>query len=187
MSINDTNDTSPTSLNAAILEAATDWGVSHGRALATMPEIREAVLGNEEVDWLDESDLLWDGLGFDPDILDPDLVAAAEDAAREAAREEGERVIKTMSLDELVAMIRANDSGSPTRGTLPGKPRGKGFPGARPEKPGRRARGVGMSKQQAIITLALTHILLLVLWLLAHQPEIREAELNDEAEEVDHE
>lgn len=42
-----------------------------------------------------------------------------------------------------------------------------------------------MFKQQAIITLTLTRILLLVLWLLAHQPEIREANLN-EAEEVDH-
>lgn len=108
MSINDTKDTNPSSTNltpAQILEKARDWGISHGWALATVPEIRAAVLADEEIDWLDDvEDLLWDGLDFDDEDLeklDADLREAVEEAAREAAQEAGEKLIATLTPDQV--------------------------------------------------------------------------------------
>jgi hypothetical protein len=45
---------------------------------------------------------------LEPDELDQELV----EAAKEAAREEGERVVKTMTLDELVALIHGDQPGA---------------------------------------------------------------------------
>lgn len=49
---------------------------------------------------------------LEPDELDQELLEAAKEAAQEAARKEGERVAKTMTLDELVALIHGDQPGA---------------------------------------------------------------------------
>lgn len=96
----------PTTLTpATILLEARSWGAMHGEAYAHNRAIYEAVRAGQEVDWLDDPDMLWDGIGVDleeelPKIPE-DLRLAAEEVAREAAREAGEKQVSEMTPDEV--------------------------------------------------------------------------------------
>ena len=86
-----------------ILEEARSWGVMHGEAYAHNREIFDAVRAGEEVDWLDDADMLWEGLGFDDEDLrlpPEDLKIEAEEVAMEAAQEAGEQQVATMTPDQ---------------------------------------------------------------------------------------
>jgi hypothetical protein len=91
--------------HAKILEEARSWGKGHGWAYAHNKEIYEAVKAGEEVDWLDDPDMLWGGIGFwdeeDLEKLPEDLRIEAEEVAREAAQEAGEKQVATMNPDQV--------------------------------------------------------------------------------------
>lgn len=111
-----TTSTSTTFTPDQVLEAARDWGRMHGKVISTCDDIHAAVRAGEPVDWLEDTDMLWDGLTVyaDPDDLeqlDPELREEAEEVAEEAAREEGERLCRTMTIAEIEAMIGSENDG----------------------------------------------------------------------------
>jgi hypothetical protein len=74
--------------------------------MALAGDIRAAAkVDPASVDWLEWPDGLWGALSVD--LIE--LVASIEDAAREAAREEGERVLKELTPDELRELIQRED------------------------------------------------------------------------------
>lgn len=90
---------------AEILEEARSWGAMHGQAYAHNREIYEAVRVGEEVDWLDDPDMLWDGIGVDLEDelprLPEDFRLEAEQVAREAAQEAGMKLAASLTPDEV--------------------------------------------------------------------------------------
>ncbi len=58
--------------------------------------------------------------------LDPEVTAATEEAAEEAAREEGERVIKTMTGEDLGGLRRGDSRLVPYMGASTGPPSSSG-------------------------------------------------------------
>ncbi len=73
-------------------------------AYAHNRSVYNAVRAGQEVDWLDDSDMLWDGLDFDGEDLeklDADLREAVEEAAREAAQEAGEKMVSKMTPEQV--------------------------------------------------------------------------------------
>lgn len=91
---------------AELLAQARAWGLHQGRVMASQDDIRAAAKSDPaSVDWLEWPDGLWSALSID--LLS--LVATIEDVARETAREEGERVLRELTPDELRALIKAED------------------------------------------------------------------------------
>jgi hypothetical protein len=119
-----------------LIEEAAAWGLLHGRLLAIVPDIRAAVLAGERVEWLDYPDLLWEALGISPDDDLPQqfaraIVIAVQTAASSAAREEGERVIKELTEQQLLDLIRTGGGASGGSNSSGRRRRRERAPGAR--------------------------------------------------------
>jgi len=89
----------------AVLVAAREWGVFHGRFLATDGDIREAIQAEEEFEWFEYTEAMWDDFGIDLEaagLEDEAFLLRVEEAARSAAKEEGERCCRELTLDQVL-------------------------------------------------------------------------------------
>lgn len=89
----------------AILHAAKEWAVFHARFLSTDDDIRTAIQAGEEFEWLEYAEAMWDDLNIDLEeagLEDEEFLVRVEEAARAAAKEEGERCCRELSLDEVL-------------------------------------------------------------------------------------
>ncbi len=77
----------------------------HARFWSTDEEIRLAVQAHEEFEWLEDPIQMWDHLNIDLEeagLEDEAFLVKVEEVARAAAKEEGERCCRELTLDQVL-------------------------------------------------------------------------------------